>query len=295
MRLRRLNRLKRLKTTALLLAVIATRAQALQVLDAVDHAELEAEVSATSVNRIALENDRIERVIRGPDGFQVEHDPNRGDIYLKPQYLAVGGVVEVEVEAKKEWGPPGMLGGAISTSGESTDATGEAGKKTLFLGSEKGFTYRLTLKVADRDSAQILIRNTDLFHAQAAGAGGSGDGGRTGAAGEVGDTHIGELTELVRAVVNRRPLPGFSIFPGGGEKPHAAELSVVEVWRGPGLTAQVVELAVTPDSEPEITGAGGLAEWFGDNGPAVAAAWLSDPGAGPRGGRMGVVVFKVRK
>ena len=288
-------RLRKLRTIALLLAVAATQARALQVLDAVDHAELEAEVSATSVNRIALQNDRIERVIRGPDGFQVEHDPNRGDIYLKPQYLAVGGVVEVEAE--KEWGPPGMPGGAVPTSGESTDVTGEAGKsrKTLFLGSEKGFTYRLTLQVKDRGSAQILIRNTDLFHAQAAGAGGWSDGGRTVGAGETGDTHIGELTELVRAVVNRRPLPGFSIFPGGGEKTHAAELSVVEIWRGPGLTAQVVELEGTPDSEPEITGAGWLAVWFGNDGPAVAAAWLSDPGAGPRGGRMGVVVFKVRK
>lgn len=291
MRLRRLNRLKRLKTIVLLLAVAATQAQALQVLDAVDHAELKAEVSATSVNRIALVNDRIERVIHGPDGFRVEHDPTRGDIYLKPQHV----MVEESLGREERWGPPGMAGGDVPTSGESTDVTGEARKKTLFLGSEKGFTYRLTLQVEDRGSAQILIRNTDLFHAQGAGAGGSGDGGRTGAAGAAGDTHIGELTELVRAVVNRKPLPGFYIFPGGGEKPHAAELSVVEVWQGPGLTAQVVELAVTPDSEPEITGAGGLAEWFGDNGPAVAAAWLSEPGAAPNGGRMGVVVFKVRK
>lgn len=284
-------RLKKLKTIALLLAVAATQAQALQVLDAVDHAELEAEVSATSVNRIALENDRIERVIRGPDGFQVEHDPNRGDIFLKPffkpQNLAVGDMVEVEAE--KKWGPPGMLGGAVPTAGGSTDATGEAGKKTLFLGTEKGFTYRLTLKVEDRGSAQILIRNPDLFRAQSAGVEGLGGGGKTG---EAGNTYIGELTELVRAVVNRKPLPGFSIFPGGGEKKHAAGLSVVEVWQGPDLTAQVVELAVTPDPEPEITGAGGLAERFGDNGPAVAAAWLSDPGAAPLGGRMGVVVFK---
>ena len=283
----------RLKTIVLLLTLVATQAQALQVLDAVDHAELEAEVSATSVNRIALENDRIERVIRGPDGFQVEHDPNRGDIFLKPQHSAVGDMVEVDVE--KEWGPPGMLGGAVPASGESTNSTAEAGKKTLFLGSEKGFTYRLTLKVKDRGSAQILIRNPDLFHAQAAGAGGLGDGGKTGKGGETRDTYIGELTELVRAVVNRKPLPGFSIFPGGREKTHATELSVVEIWQGPGLTAQVVELVGAPDSELEKTGAGGLAEWFGDNGSAVAAAWLSEPGTAPCGGRMGVVVFKSRK
>ena len=284
-------RLGKLKTMALLLAVNATQAQALQVLDAVDHAELVAEVSATSVNRIALEDDRIERVIRGPDGFQVEHDPTRGDIYLKPQHIAIGEMVAAEAE--KEWGPPGMLGGVVPTSGESTDVTGEVGD-TIFLGSEKGFTYRLTLKAADRGSAQILIRNIDLFHAQASGAGGLGYGGRTGEQSEAGDTYIGKLTGLVRAAVNRRPLPGFSIFPGGGEKTRAKGISVVEVWQGPGFIAQVVEIVVTPDSELEKTGAGGLAERFGYDGTAVAAAWLSELGAAPRGGRMGVVVFRVR-
>ena len=186
-----------------------------------------------------------------------------------------------------------MPGGAVSASRESADVPGEAEKtgKTLFLGSEKGFTYRLTLKVADRGSAQILIRNTDVFQAQVAGAKGPGDEGNAAPAGGRGDTRIGELTGLVRAVVNRRPLPGFSIFPGGGEGTQAEGLSVVEVWRGPGLTAQVIELVKAPDAEPEITGA----EWFGENGPAAAAAWLSDPGAAPHGGRMGVVVFKTRK
>ena len=286
-------RLRKLKKIVLLLAMAATQAQALLVLDAVDHAELEAEVSATSVNRIALENDRIERVIRGPDGFQVEHDPTRGDIFLKPSFkpqdFAVG-----ESLGREGWGSAGMPVGAVPASGDSANSKAEAGKKTLFLGSERGFTYRLTLKVVDRGSAQILIRNPDLFHAQAAGAGGRSDGGRTVGAGEKGDTHIGELTELVRAVVNRRPLPGFSIFPGGGEKTHAAELSVVEIWQGSGLTAQVIELAEGSDPEPEITGAGRLAEWIGNDGPAVAAAWLSAPGAAPRGGRMGVVIFKVQ-
>ena len=32
---------------------------------------------------------------------------------------------------------------------------------TLFLGTEKGFTYRLALAATMRDSAQILIRNPE--------------------------------------------------------------------------------------------------------------------------------------
>ncbi|MDE0715723.1 MAG: hypothetical protein OXI10_12785, partial [Gammaproteobacteria bacterium] len=44
-----------------LLMTFVSPAMALQVLDAVDHAELEAVVSASQVSRIALAHDRIER------------------------------------------------------------------------------------------------------------------------------------------------------------------------------------------------------------------------------------------
>ena len=68
------------------MAVLAAPAPALamQILEAADHAELEAEISATHVNRIALHGDRIAKVVRSPDGFAVEHDPASGDLYLRP-------------------------------------------------------------------------------------------------------------------------------------------------------------------------------------------------------------------
>ena len=135
----------------------------MQVLDAVDHAELEAEVSATAVSRIAVAGDRIARVVRGPDGFQAEHDPASGDLYLRPV---------VRADAMAETPAPA----------------------TLFIGTEKGFTYRLALAVADRGSAQILIRNAaaiSAVHEPASDA----------------DPRIGALAGLVRAVANREPLP----------------------------------------------------------------------------------------
>ena len=104
-------------------------ALAMQILDAADHAELAAEISATNVNRIALAGDRIAKVVRSPDGFAVEHDAVSGDIYLRP---AGGPPVTPEADGIKS--------------------------VTLFIGTEKGFTYRLTLMPAARDSAQILIR-----------------------------------------------------------------------------------------------------------------------------------------
>ena len=109
-------------------------ALAMQILDAADHAELAAEISAANVNRIALSHDRIARVVRSPDGFAVEHDARSGDLYLRP----------------------------LTAEAAAPDPV------TLFIGTEKGFTYRLTLIPAARDSAQILIRNADAVPSSAA-------------------------------------------------------------------------------------------------------------------------------
>ena len=106
-------------------------ASAMQILEAADHGELAAEISATGVNRIALSHDRIRRVIRAPGGFVTEHDPETGELYLRP--VAAG-------------------------QGAEPDLSDRA-PVILFIGTEKGFTYRLTLTPSDRDSAQILIRN----------------------------------------------------------------------------------------------------------------------------------------
>ena len=132
----------------LIYVAAAGPASAMQILDAADHAELAAEVSATGVNRIALSHDRIRRVIRAPGGFEAEHDPETGDLYLRP--VAPG-------------------------EPETTDGA----PVTLFLGTEKGFTYRLTLTPSDRDSAQILIRNGAALARAESGCGSAGRRGRS--------------------------------------------------------------------------------------------------------------------
>ena len=151
----------------------------MQILDAADHAEIAAEISATGVNRIALAGDRIAMVVRAPDGFAVEHDASSGDLYLRPG-------------ARR-----------AKTSGSEADPHGPV---TLFIGTEKGFTYRLTLMPVERDSAQILIRNADAAGADRAVA----------AAPLAGDPHVAALVKLVRAVARREPLPGYAIHAAGG-------------------------------------------------------------------------------
>ena len=116
---------------AMLLSCMPAPAPAMQILDAVDHAELEAEISDRAVSRIALAGDRIARIIRGPGGFAVEHDAARGDVYLRPGDASGG-----------------FPGGVAAPE-----------PLTLFVGTAAGFTYRLALTVTDRGSAQILIRN----------------------------------------------------------------------------------------------------------------------------------------
>ena len=115
---------------ALVITVCAAPSSAKQILSATDHSELTAEISARQVSRIALEGDRIARVIRGPDGFAVEHDAARGDLYLRPLGEAGAGGSPVPV--------------------------------ILFIGTEKGFTYRLSLAVAEDDESSSSVRTTCL-------------------------------------------------------------------------------------------------------------------------------------
>ncbi len=233
-------------------------ATAMQLLEAVDHAELSAEVSATEVNRIALIGDRIAKVVRAPDGFAVEHDAVTGDLYLR--------LVDTD---------PG-------NGGRHAEAS-------LFIGTEKGFTYRLTLTPSDRDAAQILIRNADAMP----GASGVDDGNRTSASdpriGVRGRPHIAALVKLVRAVARREPLAGYGIHAGGGSP--AAGLTLIETWRGPRLAALVFEAG--PSVTTAADGAAGLAGTIGETLPAgrLAALWLADPGSGPKGGRLAVAVM----
>ena len=55
-----------------------------QVVTPSDHAELEAEVSGTVVNRITFDGDRIAQVSRAPDGFppNAAHAPGAGAVVL---------------------------------------------------------------------------------------------------------------------------------------------------------------------------------------------------------------------
>lgn len=211
-----------------LAAALAAPAGAAELLEASDHAELEATVAASGVSRIALVGDRIARVVRSPDGFTVEHDPARGDLYLR--LMDAGG---------------GADEGAAVPGTES-----EAAPAVLFVGTERGFTYRLVLTPAKGGPAQILIRNpAAAATAQAA----------------TGDARVAALVLLVRAVARREPLPGYAIEAGAGRT--VAGLDVIEGWRGPRFTALVLD-----SSAGRNTDAAALGRRLG---PGIAAAWVS--------------------
>ena len=215
-------------------AALPEPAAAIQILDAANHAELEAAVSATGVSRVALANDRIRRVIRSPGGFRVEHDATSGDLYLRP--------------------PEGP--------GSEVDA-GAALPITLFLGTERGFTYRLTLTADARASAQVLIRNAAAARPvmQAEGS-------------PERDARVAELVRLVRAVARRESLPGFVA------ETDLSGRQAIEVWRGVRFVAHV--LAAGPHADAPV-----LAERFGNG---VVAVWVADAGGTETGERIAVVV-----
>ena len=223
-------------------------AWAIQILEASDHAELTAEISATDVNRIALDGDRVSRVIQSPGGFTVEHDPVRGDLYLHP---AAAAAFE---PAPGDWPAP----------------AGAPAPVTLYVGTEQGFTYRLSLSAVSRDSAQILIRNAAVA---------PGPVDRTRA---VSGDGRGELVSLILAVARREPVAGYVIVPASVSMTHPDSGSVVELWRGPRFTARVLRTTA---------GAVEDAEKFASRsaGPVVAA-WMSASGIGPNGERIAVLV-----
>ena len=223
-------------------------AWALQILDASDHAELAAEISATDVNRIALDGDRVSRVIQSPGGFTVEHDPVRGDLYLHPDAAAVF--------AAAPGGLPARAGAPAPV--------------TLYVGTEQGFTYRLSLSAVSRDSAQILIRNAAI-------AAGSADRMRT-----VAGDRRGEAVSLILAVARREPVAGYVIVPAPDSVMSAERGALIELWRGPRFTARVLRTPAGSEEDAQ--------QLARRSGKPVVAAWLSAPGRGPNGDRIAVLV-----
>ena len=242
-----------------------TPATAMQVLDATDHAELAAEISATGISRVALAGDRIVRVVRAPDGYEVEHDAATGDIYLRP------------AETHPRTHPSGQPTDIAATYGPEDPTVLEP--VTLFVGTERGFTYRLALTPVARASAQILVRNADADPAEAH--------GRV----PGGDPHVAALVRLVTAVARREPLPGHRILAGVGSP--APGLRTIETWRGPRLTALVLEADALPAPSGD-SAAAGLAGTLRETlaRDRLAALWLAAPGTGPNGGRLAVAVVE---
>ena len=144
---------------------------------------------------------------------------------------------------------------------------------TLYLGTERGFTYRLTLTAVPRDSAQILIRNAAL----------ATDSSAVRAAEPSGYTEA--LVELVRAAAGRTSMAGYVVEPGPAQA-DAPAADLVEVWRGPEFTVRVFRL-----EDEAVADASDLGERAG---PDVAAAWVSDDVAGS-GERLAVVVERGRR
>ena len=239
----------------------ASTATAMQVLDATDNAELAAEISATGVSRVTLSHDRIVRVVRSPDGFAVEHDAATGDLYLRPAIPQ-----------------PGTA--ATGPSGPGVEGMPVPDPVTLFLGTERGFTYRLALTPTGRDSAQVLIRNADATPPAATPGPTSG-----------GDPHVAALVRLVRAVARREPQPGHEIQAGGGNP--AQGIRIVETWRGPRLSALVLEADALP-APSGGSAAAGLAGTLRESLATgrLAALWLAGPDTGPSGGRLAVAVVE---
>ena len=221
-------------------------AQPPRILDAADHAELVAEMASDGVVRVALLGDRIARVIRAPGDFAVEHDPAAGDLYLRP----------TAEHAPRESEAPPMPGVPHGPVDLATPAT-------LFVGSEKGSTYRLTLTPVAGGPAQILIRGVESEPGDAPPRPTESD-------------RVAAIAGLIRAVANGEPPAGYAVEPVGRDAGSGDGIVPLEAWRGPNREALVLALgADVPADAPA------LAERLG---PDIVAVWIESAGTGPASG-----------
>ena len=226
-----------------------------RILDAADHAELAAEMSADGVVRVALLGDRIERVIRAPGTFAVEHDPVAGDLYLHP--------------VREPAAPQGS-----AAPQESAAPQGPAAPQALFVGSETGSTYRLNLIPVPGGPSQILVRNADLETAD-----------RAAPIPETG--RVAVIAGLLRAVAGGEPSPNYRVEPVDQDRAVDVDIVPVEIWRGSRFEALVLALGVdAPAEAPDLAAA---------LGPDVVAVWIAEHGARHHvAERLAVVVREAR-
>ena len=219
--------------------------------------------------RIALEGDRIARAVRGAGRFEIEHDPANGDLYLRPLDGAGNGADRAEAP-------------------EAAPAAAQAvpAPAVLFVGTEKGFTYRLILTPVAGGPAQVLIRNPAVANSAPPPT-------------ISADRRIGALVRLVRAAARREPLAGYAVHAGGAVAgTRVAGLTVIETWRGPRFSALVFEAgpSASEGAEGAADLAGTIAALTGigrtGDGVRLAALWLAAPGTGPSGGRLGVAAVE---
>ena len=236
-------------STAAGVSDLSDQQQSSKVLDARDHAELRAEIQQDGLVRVALLRDRIARVVHGPNAsFGVEHDAGAGDIFLR----------------------------RLPQPREAVESSAQVVPEKLFIGSERGFTYALSLTPVAGGAAQLLIRNPAIDE----------PGEPPAAVG--GDAHVAEIVDLVRAVANRKPPPGFWVEPGGRETVSPPGATLFESWRGPRGEVLVLSLAISARRTPGGHAADGAADLAARFGPGVLAAWIDEAGA--PGARLAVIV-----
>ena len=222
-------------------------AQPPRILDAADHAELVAEMASDGVVRVALLGDRIARVIRAPGEFAVEHDPAAGDLYLRP----------AAEQAPRESDAPPMP----SAPRGPADLVPPV---SLFIGSERGSTYRLTLTPVAGGPAQILIRGTDTEPEDAVPT--VTENGR-----------VATIAGVIRAVASGVPPAGYVLEPMDRDSAPRDDIVPLELWRGPGRDAVVLAM----DADVQVD-APALAERLG---PDILAVWIGPAAGKPsRGG-----------
>ena len=179
--------------TLILTLLLSAQAYGYQHIPVQEGTPVSAHVSATALNRIAVENDRIVS-IKGTTGeFELDKDPELGQIFIKP-------AVEKE---------------------EPID---------VFITTEKGHTYALSLIAADTGAENIVLAPI---------------GNGITALAEKSDSYEMLLKNIVKAMHTQTVLEGFITENAKIKLPkvHGAEVQHLQSYAGNSLLGEILEVS----------------------------------------------------
>ena len=124
---------------------VSTSAFSAQIKEARADSELTFSISAYDLNRIKVVDDRVKNIKMNEGEFEVIDELDSGEVYIRPIRFISSSI-----------NPRPINSGSINAKSSSSNST-----QVIFVTTEKGYTYKLTLNSERIPAEQIFIKNIE--------------------------------------------------------------------------------------------------------------------------------------